>query len=74
MRGFFIEKFIIFFYIYSMTKAEALAALNASGEIGRFSRTPTWEKAFELYNQATGQNLQPSCGSCFRTVTAWLKS
>lgn len=57
-----------------MTKAEALSALEASGDITKHSRTPNWEKAFELYNKATGQNLRPSCGSCFRSVTAWLRS
>lgn len=57
-----------------MSKAECLAAVTAEGSIGKFSRTPAWEKAFSAYNAATGENKRPSCGSCFRAVLSWLKS
>lgn len=56
-----------------MTKSEALEAVKAEGSIGRFSRTPAWEKAFEAYNKANNDNKRPSCGSCFRAVLAWMR-
>ncbi len=57
-----------------MTKAEILAALTASGEINTFRSTPTWIKAFELYNATHGGHKSMSCGSCYREVKAWLQS
>lgn len=57
-----------------MTNREALQAVTAEGSIGKFSRTPAWEKAFAAYNAATGEDKRPSCGSCFRAVIAWMKS
>lgn len=56
-----------------MTKQEALQAVTAEGSIGKFSRTPAWEKAFAAYNAATGDNKRPSCGSCFRSVLRWMQ-
>lgn len=56
-----------------MTKAEALAAVTNEGSIGKFSRTPAWEKAFEAYNQVNNEKLRPSCGSCFRKVLSWMR-
>lgn len=55
-----------------MTNKEALAAVTAEGSIGKFSRTPAWEKAFNAFNAAHGKNLRPSCGSCFREVLRWM--
>lgn len=57
-----------------MSKAEILADLTKSGEISVFRRSPTWEKAFKLYNDTNKTHKNPSCGSCFRDVLAWLKS
>jgi hypothetical protein len=58
-----------------MTKQEILAELTKSGEILNFRRTPTWEKAFEAYNKANPNDRKnPSCGHCFRAVSAWLKA
>lgn len=58
-----------------MTKSEILAELTTSGEIGRFSRTTGWSKAFDLHNKQPGnKQLRMSCSSCFRTVLEWLKS
>lgn len=56
-----------------MSKAECLAAVTAEGSIGKFSRTPAWEKAFEAYNAATGDNKRPACGSCFKAVLRWMQ-
>jgi hypothetical protein len=56
-----------------MTKQEALQAVTSEGSIGKFSRTPAWEKAFEAYNKANNDNKRPSCGSCFRAVLAWMR-
>lgn len=55
-----------------MTKSEALQAVTAEGSIGKFSRTPAWEKAFNAYNAANGKSLRPSCGICFREVLRWM--
>lgn len=55
-----------------MTNKEALQAVTAEGSIGKFSRTPAWEKAFNAFNAATGKNLRPSCGSCFQEVLRWM--
>lgn len=56
-----------------MSKQEALQAVINEGSIGKFSRTPAWEKAFKVYNDSTKSNLRPSCGTCFRTVLKWLQ-
>lgn len=57
-----------------MDKASILAELTKSGEISVFRRSPTWEKAFELYNKTTGERLSPNCSSCFKKVSAWLRA
>lgn len=57
-----------------MGKAEILNALNASGEISVFRRSPNWEKAFKLYNDTHSTRRNLNCGSCYRDVLAWLKS
>ncbi len=57
-----------------MDKASILNALNSTGEVNTFRRTNLWEKAFDAYNSIHGASLRPSCGSCFRTVLAWLRS
>lgn len=56
-----------------MSKAEALQAVTNEGSIGKFSRTPAWEAAFNAFNAAHGKNLRPSCGSCFREVLRWMQ-
>jgi len=57
-----------------MSKQEILAELTANGQVSVFRRSPSWEKAFELYNKVHGVRKNPSCGSCFREVLAWLRS
>lgn len=58
-----------------MSKAEILAELTANGNIARFSRTLTWEKAFDLHNKQPGnKQLNMRCSSCYRDVLAWLRS
>lgn len=57
-----------------MDKAAILAELRGNGQIDRYSRTPSWEKAFELFNKTNNKKLRPSCGSCFREVKAWLQN
>lgn len=57
-----------------MSKSEVLQELRNNGQIEKFSRTPSWEKAFDLYNAEKKTKLRPSCGSCFREVKAWLQS
>lgn len=57
-----------------MTKGEILNSLKASGEISRFTSTPTWIKAFDFYNSQNTQKKRMSCGTCYRDVLAWLQS
>lgn len=57
-----------------MDKASILSALNSSGEVSNFRRSPNWEKAFKLYNDTHSSHKNMNCGSCFRDVLAWLKS
>jgi hypothetical protein len=57
-----------------MDKAQLLAELTANGNISVLRRSPSWEKAFDVYNKLHGTNLRPSCGTCFRTVLQWLRS
>lgn len=58
-----------------MTKSEILAELTRTGEVSRFSRTQTWEKAFNLYNENNPRDKKsPNCGHCFRTVLGWLQN
>lgn len=56
-----------------MDKTTILAELTNSGEISVFRRSPTWEKAFKLYNDTHKTHKNPNCGSCFRDVLAWLR-
>jgi hypothetical protein len=57
-----------------MTKQEILQELTANGNVNRFSRTPSWEKAFDAYNLANPKDKRRlGCGSCYRDVLAWLK-
>lgn len=58
-----------------MTKEEVRNALQASGEISRFSHTQNWDKAFKLYNELhPNDKKNPKCGSCYKTVSKWLLS
>jgi hypothetical protein len=58
-----------------MDKATILAELTKSGEITVFRRSPMWEKAFDAYNLVhPNDKKSPSCGHCFRAVSAWLKA
>ncbi len=57
-----------------MSKSEILAELTANGQISVFRRSPSWEKAFELYNKQNNTRRNLNCGSCFRDVLAWLKA
>lgn len=72
MWGFLLFHLIVFLTL-SMSKAEALQAVTNEGSIGKFGRSPAWEKAFEAYNAANNEKLRPSCGSCFRKVLRWMK-
>lgn len=56
-----------------MDKTTILAELTNSGEISVFRRSPTWEKAFKLYNDTHKTHKNANCGSCFRDVLAWLR-
>lgn len=56
-----------------MDKASTLQELIANGQITVFRRSTSWEKAFDLYNKEHKTSLRPSCGSCFRMVSDWLK-
>lgn len=57
-----------------MGKVEILAELTANGQITIFRRSPSWEKAFDLYNKVHSSRKNPNCGSCFRDVLAWLRA
>lgn len=57
-----------------MTKQDLLTELTSKGEIGRNGRTPSWEKAFDLYNKTFKENMNPRCGGCFNKVRKWLQS
>lgn len=58
-----------------MSKQEVLDELKRTGDIDRRRKTPVWEKAFNLYNQAFPlAKLRPSCGGCFNRVLSWLRS
>lgn len=60
-----------------MTKAEVLTKLKASGAFDKFQRDSggLWDQAFKLYNEANPRDKKsPSCGHCFRAVSAWLQS
>ena len=56
-----------------MNKTEILADLTKSGEVSVFRRSPTWEKAFKLYNDTNKGHKNMNCGSCFREVLSWLR-
>jgi hypothetical protein len=57
-----------------MSKAEALAAVNAEGSLQTLRRSPAWDKAFEAYNAAhPGDRKSQKCGSCWRAVQKWLQ-
>ncbi len=58
-----------------MTKQEVLEELKSTGNINSHRRTPTWEKAFDLYNAAHPNNKRKiGCGTCFNDVKKWLQS
>ncbi len=57
-----------------MTKAEILAELNSNGQVRQFHRSPSWDKAFNLYNTTKNEKLNLRCGNCYRKVLAWLQS
>lgn len=56
-----------------MDKGTILAELKKNGNISVFQRTPTWEKAFDLYNAQNRGKLKPNCSLCFRKVKTWLE-
>jgi hypothetical protein len=56
-----------------MTKGDILNSLKASGDIIRFTATPVWRKAFDLYNADKKERLSPNCSMCFKKVSAWLQ-
>ena len=55
-------------------KGQILAELIANGNISVFRRSPSWEKAFKLYNDTNKTHKNMNCGTCFRDVLAWLRS
>lgn len=55
-----------------MDKASILAELRANGQIDVFRRSPSWEKAFNLYKSVNGGHKNMNCGSCFKDVKDWL--
>jgi hypothetical protein len=60
-----------------MTKGEILEELRRTGQLDTRRRSDIWLKAFELYNsQVThrANKLNPSCGSCYSKLRAWLQS
>lgn len=57
-----------------VTKQELLEALRANRSLQVFDSTnKLWEKAFKMYHQATGQNLDLGCGKCYERVKTWLE-
>lgn len=57
-----------------MTKAEILSELKANGNVSKFQQTPSWDKAFKLYNDANPNDRKNMrCGSCYRSVLKWLE-
>lgn len=56
-----------------MTKQEILSELKTNGQISVFRRSPSWEKAFKLYNDTTKGHKNMNCGSCYREVLSWLQ-
>lgn len=60
-----------------MTKSEVLAKLKVTDLINKFQRDNggLWQRAFDLYNEAhPKEKKSPTCGHCFRAVSAWLVS
>ncbi len=58
-----------------MTKQTILAELKSNGNETRFQQTPTWSKAFDLYNASfPNDKVNTRCGSCYRKVLKWLQS
>jgi hypothetical protein len=60
-----------------MDKAEILAELRRTGQLDNRRRSPEWMKAFDLYNSQVAHRankLNPSCGSCYNKLKAWLQS
>lgn len=60
-----------------MTKGEVLTKLKETGAFTKFQRDSggLWDQAFKLYNEAHPKDKKnPSCGHCFRAVSAWLQS
>lgn len=57
-----------------MDKQTILNELTQNGNIHSLRRSPTWEKAFDLYNSQNTSKLKMGCGPCFRQVLAWLRS
>ncbi len=58
-----------------MDKASVYAQLVATTEINTFRHTQLWDRAFKLYNEAHPKDQkQPTCGSCYKYVKAWLQS
>jgi len=55
-----------------MSKVEILAELRANGQIDIFRRSPSWEKAFDLYKKEKGGHKNMNCGSCYGDVKKWL--
>jgi hypothetical protein len=55
-----------------MGKTEILAELRANGEIDVFRRSPSWQKAFDLYKKEVGGHKSLNCGSCYKDVKEWL--
>lgn len=56
-----------------MDKQTILNELTANGQISVFRRSPSWEKAFNLYQQKTGHRKSMDCGTCFRDILSWLR-
>ena len=57
-----------------MSKSDILDELRANGQISVFRRSPSWEKAFKLYNEIHKTHRNMNCGTCFKDVEKWLRS
>ena len=59
--------------VTTMNRTELRDTMLLTGELERFTKTPNWERAFELYKTETGDyEVSLGCGNCYAKVKKWL--
>lgn len=61
--------------ISEMDKATVFQEIKATHQLQTFdSNSKLWQRAFQLYREAYGQELDMGCGKCWEKVSKFIQS